>query len=73
MERQKTGEIIRVSSVKSQKLGQKKKKSCTTHCSLVIKNKGGGKEREREEEIGEEQENGEGKRGGGGKEKGKNK
>lgn len=45
VERQKTGEIIKVLSVKSQTLGQKKK-SCTTHCSLVIKNKGG-KERER--------------------------
>lgn len=50
VERQKTGEIKRVSSAKSQKLGQKKKRSCTTHCSLVIKIKEERKEREKKEE-----------------------
>lgn len=58
VERQKTGEIIKVLSVKSQTLGQKKNHAPhTAHWLLKIKEERKEKEEER---GGEEQENGEG-------------
>lgn len=64
MERQKTGEILRALSVRSQTLGQKKKRTCSTHCSLVIKiNEDERKEREKKEGNKKmEKEGGEGKK-----------